>query len=119
MLRREVHARAALRWTPWWLGGLAIVFVIGARLASYFEGYFGVSEVEIARQIAYRYAHTTYHVWLAAHPEQPCPTLEQMGVEVKDPWGGDYQRVCGPDVMFVWSAGEDAKLGTDDDIHSW
>ena len=63
--------------------------------------------------------------WKAVHPEEDCPTVDQLktekdldtGFNLKDPWGSPYKLSCESDEITCFSAGPDRKEGTDDDIH--
>ncbi len=63
--------------------------------------------------------------WMAVHPGQDCPTVDQLrsdkdldtGFSAKDPWGGPYKVSCDADEITCTSPGPDKKDGTDDDIH--
>jgi general secretion pathway protein G len=62
--------------------------------------------------------------WKAIHPNEDCPTVDQLhtekdldtGFSVKDPWGGLFKISCDSDDITCTSAGPDRKEGTDDDI---
>jgi general secretion pathway protein G len=63
--------------------------------------------------------------WKAIHPNEDCPTVDQLkaekdldtGFSLKDPWGSPYKVSCDSDEITCTSAGPDRKEGTEDDIH--
>jgi general secretion pathway protein G len=62
--------------------------------------------------------------WKAIHPNEDCPTVDQLkaekdldtGFSLKDPWGSPYKVSCDSDEITCTSAGPDRKEGTEDDI---
>ena len=88
------------------------------------------SNDEIARFTAKQYVLRAYPLWQASHP-QPCPAsmLElneySNSKDTKDPWGRDYEMLCGvhaPDgakQIAVFSRGPDGAAGTADDVMAW
>jgi len=62
--------------------------------------------------------------WKATHPNEDCPTVDQLktekdldtGFSLKDPWGSPYKVSCDSDEITCTSAGPDRKEGTEDDI---
>jgi general secretion pathway protein G len=62
--------------------------------------------------------------WKAIHPNEDCPTVDQLksdrdldtGFSLKDPWGGAYKLNCESDEITCTSPGPDRKEGTEDDI---
>ena len=63
-------------------------------------------------------------LWKNAHPDQDCPTVEQLKTErfldrgfvPKDSWGNPYKISCDVDEITCSTAGPDRKEGTEDDI---
>jgi general secretion pathway protein G len=63
-------------------------------------------------------------LWKNAHPDQDCPTVEQLkkekfldtGFLSKDAWGNAYKIACDSDDIVCSTAGPDRKEGTEDDI---
>ncbi len=63
-------------------------------------------------------------IWKQAHPDQDCPTLDQLKLEknldrgfvAKDAWGNTFKLTCDTDDIICTSAGPDRKEGTEDDI---
>jgi general secretion pathway protein G len=63
--------------------------------------------------------------WMAVHPGQDCPSVDQLktekdldtGFNSRDPWGGLYKVSCDAEEISCSSPGPDKKEGTDDDIH--
>jgi general secretion pathway protein G len=63
--------------------------------------------------------------WKAVHPNEDCPTVEQLkaekivdtGFSLKDPWGSQFKVACDADEITCTSSGPDRKEGTEDDIH--
>lgn len=106
---------------------LVMGLVVGPRVMKMF----GESKVDIARATVKKYAFEAYPSWSAAHPDKACPEkLEDLNEymnnkDIKDPWGGSYKMLCGPNLppgakgLAVASPGEDGKDGTTDDIKSW
>ncbi len=62
--------------------------------------------------------------WKAVHPNEDCPTVDQLkkekdldtGFSLKDPWGMPYKVACDSDEITCASPGPDRKEGTEDDI---
>ncbi len=106
---------------------LVMGLVVGPRVMKMF----GESKVDIAKATVKKYAFEAYPSWSAAHPDKACPEkLEDLNEymnnkDAKDPWGGTYKMLCGPNLpagakgLAVESPGEDGKDGTADDIKSW
>jgi prepilin-type N-terminal cleavage/methylation domain-containing protein len=106
---------------------LVMGLVVGPRVMRMF----GESKVDIARMTAKKYADEAYPQWSARHNDKVCPErLEDLNEymnnnSTKDPWGGYYKMLCGPNLppgakgLAVMSPGEDGKDGTADDIKSW
>jgi general secretion pathway protein G len=63
-------------------------------------------------------------LWRNAHPDQDCPTVDQLkkekfldtGFLAKDSWGNPYKVACDADDITCTTAGPDRKEGTEDDI---
>ena len=63
-------------------------------------------------------------LWRNAHPDQDCPTVDQLkkekfldtGFLAKDSWGNPYKIACDADDITCSTAGPDRKEGTEDDI---
>jgi general secretion pathway protein G len=63
-------------------------------------------------------------LWKNAHPDQDCPTVDQLkkekfldtGFIPKDAWGNPYKVACDVDEITCTTAGPDRKEGTEDDI---
>jgi general secretion pathway protein G len=63
-------------------------------------------------------------LWRNAHPDQDCPTVDQLkrekfldtGFVAKDPWGNPYKLSCDTEDVVCTTAGPDRKEGTEDDI---
>jgi hypothetical protein len=76
-------------------------------------------------------AFQAYPAWMAAHPEKDCPDkLADLNPfmnsdDMNDAWGTPLTMLCGANLpagargFAVSSAGEDHKVGTSDDLHSW
>lgn len=76
-------------------------------------------------------AFDAYPQWASSHPEKGCPDkLEELTAfmnqpDIKDAWGTPLVMRCGSSApaeargFGVESAGEDQKMGTPDDLHSW
>ncbi len=106
---------------------LVMGLVVGPRVLRYF----GKSRVDIAKATVQKYAFEAFPSWAADHPDKACPEkLEDLNEhmnnkDTKDPWGGQYKMLCGPNLpagakgLQVMSPGEDGKEGTADDIKSW
>jgi hypothetical protein len=87
---------------------------------------FSRSKADVASLTVKRFATEAYPQWLAAHPAETCPrSLDELNEftdskDGLDPWGSRYVMWCIPNGPFlVWSRGEDQRVGTPDDIHSW
>jgi hypothetical protein len=86
------------------------------------------SKEDVARLTAWKYALEAYPTWLREHPGVRCPSLEQLNAYMNnklaiDPWGTPYLHAYVTDAhgrmrLVVWSAGEDARFGSSDDIWS-
>jgi hypothetical protein len=97
-------------------GALAAGVVLGPRTMCRVG-----SKAAIARATVDQLAYETYPTWLVDHPDRPCPPSFAAlidRVEARDPWDRPYYLVCRDVGIIVVSAGEDGKLGTDDDIRS-
>lgn len=86
---------------------------------------FGGTKDDIAKATVKKYVYEAYPEWAIEHPDARCPSslaeLNQwMGQAIAfDPWGLPYLSTCdGSGNVLVWSAGEDHRFGTDDDIRS-
>lgn len=63
-------------------------------------------------------------LWRNAHPDQDCPTIDQLkkerfldtGFTPKDSWGNPFKLSCDTDEITCSTAGPDRKEGTEDDI---
>jgi general secretion pathway protein G len=63
-------------------------------------------------------------LWKNAHPDQDCPTVEQLkkekfldsGFILKDSWNNPFKISCDTDEITCSTAGPDRKEGTEDDI---
>jgi general secretion pathway protein G len=63
-------------------------------------------------------------LWKNAHPDQDCPTVEQLkkekfldtGFALKDSWNNPFKVACDTDEITCSTAGPDRKEGTEDDI---
>lgn len=77
-------------------------------------------------------AFEAYPQWAASHPNDDCPPnldalIEYLasGTSPIDPWGGDYEVLCGSTLpagvkgLGVRSLGADGRAGTSDDLRSW
>jgi hypothetical protein len=90
----------------------------------------GSDPASAARATVRRYAET-YPAWHADHPRDPCPAIlfdlsKYTAFDPKDPWGHDYDMLCGRDLpaavptgIAVVSAGPDGVMETADDVRSW
>jgi hypothetical protein len=90
----------------------------------------GEDPTSAARATVRRYV-AAYPAWHADHPRDPCPAIlfdlaKYTAFDPKDPWGHDYDELCGRDLpptvtegIAVVSAGPDGVMNTADDIHSW
>ena len=106
---------------------LVMGLLVGPKVMKMFAG----SKVDITKLKLKKYAYEAYPSWAAAHPDKSCPDkLEDLNEymnnkDIKDPWGGQYKMLCGPNLpagakgLAVTSPGEDGKEGTGDDIKSW
>ena len=103
---------------------VAIVHDCGSRRMSCLPE----SKEDAARITAWNYALEAYPTWLREHPSVRCPSLEQLNDYTNnkvaiDPWGTHYLHWCLTDArgrmrLVVWSAGEDERFGSADDIWS-
>jgi general secretion pathway protein G len=105
---------------------LIMGLVVGPRVMKMF----GQSKNDIAKATAKSIAYEAYPQWSTAHPGKQCPdTITDLGeymndTKMTDPWGGQYQFLCGPTMpqgskgVLVMSAGEDGKFNTADDVKS-
>jgi hypothetical protein len=103
-----------------------LVFVFVARV----QHQFGQSKNDIARATAKSIAYEAYPQWSTAHPNKQCPdSITDLGeymndTKMTDPWGGQYQFLCGPTMpqgsrgVLAISAGEDGAFNTADDVKS-
>lgn len=99
--------------------------------ASHGTNTFAESKLDTASLTVKKYAYEAYPSWAIAHPDTSCPDrLEDLNEymntkDTKDPWGGNYRMMCGPNLpagargLAVMSPGEDGKEGTADDVKSW
>jgi len=63
-------------------------------------------------------------LWKNAHPDEDCPTVDQLkqdglverGFAVKDPWGNPFKIACDTDDITCTTAGPDRKEQSADDI---
>jgi hypothetical protein len=83
-------------------------------------------QIKRAKLAVDKLAFEGYPMWAASNPDKACPDkIEDLGPDVKDPWGSAYQLFCGPNApagvrgVGIVSNGPDQKQGTDDDIRSW
>ena len=72
-----------------------------------------------------KYVYEAYPSWRAQHPERVCPErLEELNEymnnkDIIDPWGVPYLAACSvTGHLLVWSAGEDGRFRTEDDVRS-
>lgn len=102
--------------------GEVIVTSGGSRLHC-----FAATKNDIARATTMKYAFEAFPSWLADHPGRGCPAkFEELNAymnnkDLRDPWGNDYRFFCAPTDpanLLVWSAGEDEKPNTSDDVWS-
>jgi hypothetical protein len=80
---------------------------------------------EIAKATVKKYVYEAYPEWAIEHPDARCPTTlaelnQWMGQSIAfDPWGLPYRSSCDAEGrVLVWSAGEDRRFATEDDIRS-
>jgi hypothetical protein len=87
----------------------------------------GGSKVDVARLKLEKYAFEAYPSWAAEHPDRMCPrSLHELDAYMNtdddhDSWGTPIELRCDPTgAKGVWlrSAGEDARFGTEDDLVS-
>ena len=82
------------------------------------------SKHDVAERVARDIAYSAYPDWQSSHPGQHCPSLADLASyrdseDRVDPWGNDWQLACALDgSLVVHSAGEDGKLGSEDDVWS-
>ncbi len=108
---------------------LAIVMgiIVGPRvIGSFIEAKHKTTRLKLG-MVAFQ----AYPAWLAAHPEKDCPDkLADLSPfmnndDTNDEWGTPITMLCGANLpvnargLAVISAGEDHKVGTSDDLHSW
>ena len=106
---------------------LVMGLIVGPRVMKMF----GESKVDIAKLTVQKFANEAFPQWSRAHPDKGCPDkIEDLSEymdkkDTKDPWGTDYQMLCGANLppgargLAVFSAGPDQKPNTADDIKSW
>lgn len=105
---------------------LVMGFLVGPRILKMF----GEAKTETAKTEAKQFAYEAYTQWMRNN--KGCPSslndlLEYSNKkDIKDPWGADYIQHCGDNMpqgvkggFGITSKGEDGKLNTTDDIHSW
>ena len=106
---------------------LVMGLVVGPRVMKMF----GESKVDVARMTVEKYANEAYPQWSAHNASKQCPdSLADLNEymnnkDTKDPWGTDYQMLCGQQLppgakgIAIESAGENQKMGDCDDLKSW
>ena len=106
---------------------LVMGFLIGPRIMKMF----GQSQEEVAKLEVKRYTDDAFLLWGRQNPGKQCPgSLADLNEwtnkkDSKDPWGTEYQMLCGANLppgargLAVFSAGPDQKPNTSDDIKSW
>jgi prepilin-type N-terminal cleavage/methylation domain-containing protein len=107
---------------------LVMGFLVGPRIMKMF----GDSKKEVAALDVKRYVDEAYPLWARQNPTKPCPgglaelnEFTNKGKSIADPWGTDYVMLCGQNLppgargLAVYSAGEDMKPNTGDDVKSW
>jgi hypothetical protein len=82
------------------------------------------SKTDLAKATVKKYAFEAYPSWRAQHRSEACPErLDDLdeymnNKDVTDPWDGVYEMSCSEYGILVWTAGEDGRAGTGDDIRS-
>src|SRR5262245_1535196 len=106
---------------------LVMGFLVGPAVMKQFQD----SKVEVARATVRKYAFDAYGQWSRSNPSKSCPdTVIELNEymnnkDAKDPWGGEYQKLCGEQLpagakgIGIFSMGPDGKANTDDDVKSW
>jgi general secretion pathway protein G len=106
---------------------LVMGFLVGPAVMKQFAS----SKVDVARATVKKYAFEAYTQWSMRNSGKQCPDdLAELNEymnnkDIKDPWGQDYQKLCGDQLpagakgMAVFSMGEDGKPNTADDVKSW
>ena len=135
--RKNVLARAAARGQAGMtLLEIMIVLALLALVMALLVGpkvfkMFTKGKEDIAQLAVKQYAFDAYPSWSAANPTKACPGAitelnEYMNAkDAKDPWGGEYQMLCGGELpagakgIAIFSPGPDGKPNTEDDVKSW
>jgi prepilin-type N-terminal cleavage/methylation domain-containing protein len=106
---------------------LVMGFLVGPQVMKAFSG----SRVDVAKATMKKYAFEAFTQWSIRNPGKACPASvielnEYMNnKDAKDPWGNDYQVLCGDQLpagakgIGILSLGEDGKANTEDDLKSW
>lgn len=103
--------------------GITTALVVGLGVGPRGK-YCGYSKADIARLTVKKYADEAYPQFRRANPTRVCPVVlrelnEWMNAkDILDPYGTPYTMACSPRGILVGSAGEDATLGTADDVWS-
>lgn len=106
---------------------LVMGFLVGPAVMNAFSG----SKVDVAKLTIKKYADEAYPQWSMRNTGKRCPdNLGELNEymnnkDTKDPWGADFQMLCGDQMppgakgIAIFSMGEDGKPNTADDIKSW
>src|SRR5262245_29624472 len=111
---------------------LVMGFLVGPKVMKMF----GESKVDITKLQLKEYSDQAYGLWARNNPGKACPAAlgdlneytnrkqsKDGKADVADAWGNDMVMRCPPPPgatgIGVVSAGEDGKIDTGDDLHSW
>lgn len=104
--------------------GFVVLLTVGLVIGPRRRGCWSKTKADIAMLTAKKYADEAYPQFRAANPSRACPVdlyelnLWMNSKDIRDPWGTRYTMTCGPAMILVGSAGEDAVFGTADDVWS-
>ena len=105
---------------------LVIGLLIGPKVIEQFQS----SKTKVAKLAVTKLANEAYGQWALQNQSKACPeSISELSAfgnkETKDPWGNEYQMLCGGNLpagvqgLAVFSNGADGKANTTDDIKSW
>jgi hypothetical protein len=125
LVRQVLPRKQRTSWLSIIAGVIAFAIVCGVVVGPQVLRSFGESKTQIAQLTVNKYALEAYPMWRRDHPFELCPTqlielnAHMYSRDTKDPWGEDYRMLCGDrGGIVVYSTGEDALLGTRDDVWS-
>jgi prepilin-type N-terminal cleavage/methylation domain-containing protein len=108
-----------------------IALVMGLLVGPRVMKLFGEGRIETTKIKLRKYVFEAYPSWQSSHPDKACPDKlgdlnEYMNNEdSNDSWSRPLKMICGGNLpagakgIAVFSAGEDGKEGTADDLKSW